>query len=81
MNMSGVSQELMLFSEVIGLLDDSVLTVFDVAECIQNNVLLDAAEKLEKALEILVTRELELERVQDVLNHFENNTSLDCEDL
>lgn len=68
MNYAGVKQELSFLSNIIALLDDAITSVGEAADCMQSQTLQDSANNIENALEMLVTRELELERVSDVLN-------------
>lgn len=79
MNLNAVNQELNFIGGIIELLDNSVLTVNDAAHDTDNKELSAAADFIEEALERLVTRELELERVAEVLNDFEINPSQESE--
>lgn len=69
MNDVGVSKELEFLSSVIALLDGAINAVGDAADCMQSQTLQDSADDIESAIELLVTRELELERVAEVLNN------------
>lgn len=70
MNDVGVNKELEFLSSVIALLDGAINAVGDAADCMQSQKLQDAADDIESAIELLVIRELELEKVADVLNSF-----------
>ena len=69
MNDVGVNKELEFLSSVIALLDGAINLVGDAADCMQSQTLQDSASDIESAIELLVTRELELERVAKVLNN------------
>lgn len=69
MNDVGVKKELDFLEKVIGLLDGAINAVGDAADCMQSQTLQDSANDIESAIELLVTRELELERVAEVLNN------------
>lgn len=69
MNDVGVNKELEFLSRVIALLDGAINSVGDAADCMQSQTLQDSANNIESAIELLVTRELELERVAEVLNN------------
>ena len=71
MNDVGVNKELEFLSSVIALLDGAINAVGDAADCMQSQTLQDSADDIEAAIELLVTRELELEKVADVLNSFD----------
>ena len=71
MNDVGVNKELEFLSSVIALLDGAINAVGDAADCMQSQKLQDAADDIEAAIELLVTRELELEKVAEVLNNFD----------
>lgn len=71
MNDVGVNKELEFLSSVISLLDGAIDAVGDAADCMQSQKLQDAADDIEAAIELLVIRELELEKVADVLNSFD----------
>lgn len=71
MNDVGVNKELEFLSSVIALLDGAIDAVGDAADCMQSQKLQDAADDIEAAIELLVIRELELEKVADVLNSFD----------
>lgn len=81
MNLSAVKQELKFIGGIIELLDNSIITISDTATDTNNKELAGVADFVEEALERLVTRELELERVAEVLNDFEINTSHKSEGL
>ena len=70
MNDVGVNKELEFLSSVIALLDGAINSVGDAADCMQSQKLQDSADDIEAAIELLVTRELELEKVAEVLNNF-----------
>ena len=69
MNDVGVNKELEFLSRVIALLDGAINSVGDAADCMRSQTLQDSANDIESAIELLVTRELELERVAEVLNN------------
>lgn len=71
MNDVGVNKELEFLSGVIALLDGAINAVGDAADCMQSQTLQDSADAIEAAIELLVTRELELEKVAEVLNNFD----------
>lgn len=71
MNDVGVNKELEFLSRVIALLDGAINAVGDAADCMQSQTLQDSADAIEAAIELLVTRELELEKVAEVLNNFD----------
>lgn len=71
MNDVGVNKELEFLSRVIALLDGAINAVGDAADCMQSQTLQDSADAIEAAIELLVTRELELEKVAEVLNSFD----------
>lgn len=71
MNDVGVNKELEFLSSVIALLDGAISSVGDAADCMQSQTLQDSADDIEAAIELLVTRELELEKVAEVLNNFD----------
>ena len=71
MNDVGVNKELEFLSSVIALLDAAINAVGDAADCMQSQKLQDSANDIESAIELLVTRELELEKVAEVLNNFD----------
>ena len=71
MNDVGVNKELEFLSRVIALLDGAINAVGDAADCMQSQTLQDSADDIEAAIELLVTRELELEKVAEVLNNFD----------
>ena len=71
MNDVGVNKELEFLSRVIALLDGAINAVGDAADCMQSQKLQDSADDIEAAIELLVTRELELEKVAEVLNNFD----------
>lgn len=71
MNDVGVNKELEFLSSVIALLDNAIDFVGDAADCMQSPKLQEAASDIELAIELLVTRELELERVSEVLNNID----------
>ena len=71
MNDVGVNKELEFLSSVIALLDGAINAVGDAADCMQSQKLQDSADDIEAAIELLVTRELELEKVAEVLNSFD----------
>lgn len=71
MNDVGVNKELEFLSSVIALLDGAINAVGDAADCMQSQTLQDSASDIEAAIELLVTRELELEKVAEVLNNFD----------
>ena len=71
MNDVGVNKELEFLSSVIALLDGAINAVGDAADCMQSQTLQDSADDIEAAIELLVTRELELEKVAEVLNNFD----------
>ena len=71
MNDVGVNKELEFLSGVIALLDGAINAVGDAADCMQSQTLQDSADAIEAAIELLVTRELELEKVAEVLNSFD----------
>ena len=71
MNDVGVNKELEFLSSVIALLDGAINAVGDAADCMQSQTLQDSADAIEAAIELLVTRELELEKVAEVLNSFD----------
>ena len=71
MNDVGVNKELEFLSSVIELLDGAINAVGDAADCMQSQTLQDSADAIEAAIELLVTRELELEKVAEVLNNFD----------
>lgn len=71
MNDVGVNKELEFLSGVIALLDGAINAVGDAADCMQSQTLQDSANAIEAAIELLVTRELELEKVAEVLNNFD----------
>lgn len=75
MNILSVNHEQRFIGELVELLDSSVLTIGDIADQTNNTDLKKAADSIEAALERLVTRELELERVADVLNDFDMDAS------
>ncbi len=71
MNYAGVKQELCFLSDIIGLLDGAISSVGDAADLMESQKLHDSANSIERAIELLVTKELELERVADVMNNFD----------
>ena len=71
MNDVGVNKELEFLSSVIALLDGAINAVGDAADCMQSQKLQDSADDIESAIELLVIRELELEKVAEVLNNFD----------
>ncbi|MBP9787526.1 MAG: hypothetical protein KBC72_08165 [Acinetobacter sp.] len=71
MNDVGVNKELEFLSRVIALLDGAINAVGDAADCMQSQKLQDSADDIESAIEMLVIRELELEKVSEVLNSFD----------
>ena len=71
MNDVGVNKELEFLSSVIALLDGAINAVGDAADCMQSQTLQDSADDIESAIELLVIRELELEKVAEVLNNFD----------
>jgi hypothetical protein len=71
MNDVGVNKELEFLARVIALLDGAISAVGDAADCMQSQKLQDSADDIESAIELLVIRELELEKVADVLNNFD----------
>lgn len=71
MNDVGVNKELEFLSSVIALLDGAINAVGDAADCMQSQKLQDSADDIESAIELLVIRELELEKVSEVLNSFD----------
>ena len=71
MNDVGVNKELEFLSSVTALLDGAINAVGDAADCMQSQTLQDSADAIEAAIELLVTRELELEKVAEVLNNFD----------
>ena len=71
MNDVGVNKELEFLSSVIALLDGAINAVGDAADCMQSQKLQDSADDIESAIEMLVIRELELEKVSEVLNSFD----------
>lgn len=71
MNDVGVNKELEFLSRVIALLDGAINAVGDAADCMQSQKLQDSADDIESAIEMLVIRELELEKVAEVLNSFD----------
>ena len=71
MNDVGVNKELEFLSSVIALLDGAINAVGDEEKYMQSQKLQDSADDIEAAIELLVTRELELEKVAEVLNNFD----------